>query len=48
MININSAAPFEITERYDVILTGEPSYTSAVQRWKGTIEILKAIPEKRR
>ena len=25
MIKINTAAPFEITDKYDVILTGAPS-----------------------
>jgi len=42
MIRINIADPLETTERYEVMLTGDPSYTSAVQRWKGTIVILKA------
>jgi len=30
------------------MLTGEPSYTSAVHRWKGTIDILNAIPAKKK
>jgi len=47
MIKIKTAAPFEITDRYEVILTGAPSYTSAVQRWNGTIDILNAIPAKK-
>jgi hypothetical protein len=48
IIRINTAAPLEITERYDVIFTGDPSYTSAVQSWKGTIDILNAIPAKKK
>ena len=39
-------AAFDITERKAVTETGAPSYTSAVQKWKGTAEILKAKPEK--
>ena len=35
-------APFEITERKEVVAMGEPSYTSAVHKWKGTIDNLKA------
>jgi hypothetical protein len=31
-----------------VIFVGDPSYTSAVQRWNGTREILNAIPVKKK
>ena len=48
IIKMKTAAPFEITERYDVMLTGAPSYTSAAHKWKGTIEILNAIPAKKK
>jgi hypothetical protein len=48
IIRINTAAPLEITERYEVMLTGAPSYTSAAHRWNGTMEILKAIPLKKK
>ena len=39
---INNAKPaaFGATERYAVIVVGDPSYTSGVQKWNGTAEIL--------
>src|SRR5258705_3978578 len=43
-MKINTIAPFEITERNEVTATGEPSYTSAVHKWNGTIESLNANP----
>ena len=42
---VNSTAPLEITDKKDVTATGDPSYTSAVHKWKGTAEILNAKPE---
>ena len=42
--NTNKMAPFEITDKYEVTETGEPSYTSAVHKWKGTAEILNPKP----
>ena len=44
--NTNTIAPFDITDRYEVTATGEPSYTSAVHKWKGTAEILNPKPAK--
>ena len=35
-------APFEMTERKAVAAIGEPSYTSAVHKWKGTMDNLNA------
>jgi hypothetical protein len=34
--------PFDITERNAVAAIGEPSYTSAVHKWNGTMDSLKA------
>src|SRR5690348_18064781 len=45
---IKTAAPLETTDRKAVTATGDPSYTSAVQRWNGTTEILKANPATRK
>src|SRR5690349_4335182 len=45
---IKTAAPLETTDRKAVTATGDPSYTSAVHRWKGTTEILKANPATRK
>ena len=42
---VNKTAAFDITDKKEVTATGEPSYTSAVHRWKGTAEILKAKPD---
>ena len=47
IIKIITAEPFEITDRNEAILMGAPWYTSAVQKWNGTSEILKANPEKK-
>ena len=44
-VKVNRTAALETTERNEVTATGAPSYTSAVQRWKGTADILKAKPE---
>src|SRR6476646_10087341 len=35
-------APFEITDKKEVAANGDPSYTSAVHKWNGTIDILNA------
>ncbi len=35
---------FEATERNAVIVIGAPSYTSGVQKWNGTAEILYPKP----
>ena len=42
VININAMAPFEITDKKDVTEIGEPSYTSAVHKWNGTMDNLNA------
>ena len=42
VININAIAPFEITDKKEVTAMGEPSYTSAVHKWNGTIDNLNA------
>ena len=46
VMNMNTIDPLEITERYAVTVAGAPSYTSAVHRWKGTADSLKAKPVK--
>ena len=43
MARANPAA-LDPTERKATTGVGEPSYTSGVHWWKGTAEILKAIP----
>src|SRR5574344_406740 len=47
VISTNAAEPFDTTLRYPVTGVGDPSYTSAVQRWKGTNDSLKPIPAKK-
>ena len=42
---MNAIDPLETTERKEVTAIGEPSYTSAVHKWKGTTESLKANAE---
>ena len=39
-IIIAKTPAFGATERYAVIVVGEPSYTSGVQKWNGTAETL--------
>src|SRR5712692_6475031 len=39
-ISIANPADFDATERNAVIVMGAPSYTSGVQKWNGTAEIL--------
>src|SRR5256885_9895288 len=41
-MNTKATAPFETTDKKEVAAIGEPSYTSAVHKWKGTIDNLKA------
>src|SRR3989304_5775670 len=41
-------ATLEAVEMYAVAGVGAPSYTSGVQKWNGTAEILKANPTKTR
>ncbi len=41
-MKIKATAPFETTDKNAVTAMGEPSYTSAVHKWKGTMESLKA------
>src|ERR1041384_7682422 len=43
-IIIAKPAAFEATERNAVMVIGAPSYTSGVQKWKGTAEILYPKP----
>jgi len=40
VMKIKATAPFDMTERKAVTAKGEPSYTSAVHKWKGTTESL--------
>ena len=39
---INAMDPFEITDKKEVTAIGDPSYTSAVHKWKGTMDNLNA------
>src|SRR5579863_4003428 len=43
---IKNTAPFEMTDKYAVTVTGLPSYTSAVHKWNGTAEILNPKPDR--
>ena len=43
-----TAAPLEAVERKATTGVGAPSYTSGVQRWAGTRDILKAMPARRK
>ncbi len=47
VIKTKAAEPLEITLKYAVTEVGDSSYTSAVQRWKGTSESLNSIPVKK-
>ena len=40
-MKVKAMAPFEITDRKEVTAIGEPSYTSAVHKWKGTKKRIK-------
>ena len=44
---MNATEPFDITDKKDVTAIGEPSYTSAVHKWNGTIDNLNAKAVKR-
>ena len=46
-MKVKAMAPFEITDRKDVTAIGEPSYTSAVHKWNGTMDNLNANAVKR-
>src|SRR6188768_2844565 len=39
---IKAMDPLDITDKKDVTATGEPSYTSAVHKWNGTMDNLNA------
>ena len=43
-MKIKTIDPFDMTDKYAVTGTGAPSYTSAVHKWKGTEDNLKAKP----
>ena len=39
-MKMNAIEPFDTTDKKEVTAIGEPSYTSAVHKWKGTTESL--------
>jgi hypothetical protein len=46
IINATKPVALELTERYAVTGSGDPSYVSGAQEWNGTTEILKPMPAK--
>ena len=44
IIKATNPVAFELTDKYAVTGSGEPSYVSGAHEWKGTTEILNPIP----